>query len=144
MVSNRELPKGTPFNTRVALEFAGLRLLLEDDLGRRVTQQKVAARLGRSQAYVSEQWGGKRPLGIDVIEATAAEAEQDAETLMLALAIALEPDVSGMSDAEVLGTLSTRNVSSRAYGLAARRRADRENDRGVDGDTDGRGKQARG
>jgi len=141
VVKNNDLPKASPFDLRVAAEFGALRRLLEQDLDRRVTQQQVAARLNRSQAYVSEQWRGVRPLGIDVIQATAAEANQDAETLLLALAMLVDPssdlDVSGMSDAEVLDALTTRQVSSRAYGLAARRRAERGNTNDVNGFSDG-------
>lgn len=111
--------------------------------GERITQQAVAKRLGRSQAYVQEQFAGNRPLSLDVIEATAFESKDSPESVMLALALRVDLDVSGMTDAEILDSLTERQVSSRAYELAARRRADSENYRGVDGDTHGGSEKTR-
>lgn len=129
---------------RVASEFAALLVVVERESGTRVSQSAVARRLGRTQSYVSEQWRGRRPLGLDVIEAAANVAKLDPEMLMLALALCIDSDVSGMSDAEVLDSLPRGQVSGRAYELAAKRRAGGENASGIDGDADDGGETPRG
>lgn len=122
MVTSNELPGSTVLNRIAAQEMNALALLGD----KRPTQVGVAKRLRRSQAYVSEQWRGRRPLEIDVIEATALEAGADPVEFLLALSLCVEAamrtDVGGMEDRQALDAISVREPSGGAYALAARRR----------------------